>query len=110
MQLTLSVSSVAGHPVLAAQGEIDLATVPQLRDALLRLVDDRAGRTVLVDLDGVALIDDVGLGILLGAAARARDSGGDLELVCTDARLLQRFALSGLDRAIHVRPSIAVDG
>jgi anti-sigma B factor antagonist len=61
---------------------------------------------VFVDLDGVTALDDTGLGMLLGAAGRAREAGGQLVVVCTNERLLHRFALTGLDRAVTVQSSL----
>ena len=52
--------------MLQVSGEIDLATLPYFRDQLLRAVSLHAGATLLVDLDGVTVLDDTGLGILLG--------------------------------------------
>lgn len=94
---------VGEQPVVAVDGAIDVATVPQLRDELLRAVHRWRGQLLIVDLDGVTVLDDTGLGILLGAAATARRAGGDLELVCSTVGLTERFALTGLDRAITVR-------
>jgi anti-sigma B factor antagonist len=100
-------TTVGGTAVLSLTGEIDLATVPVLRNALVRLVGDAPGATVGVDLDGVTVLDDTGLGVLLGAAGRAREHGGDLVVVCTTPRLLERFERSGLARAIEVRDRLA---
>ena len=93
-------------PVLAVSGTIDVATVPELRDALLRLVGDHPGGRVVVDLDGVAALDDTGLGVVLGAAGRAREAGGDLVVVCAGERLRRRFAVTGLDRAVEIATRI----
>jgi anti-anti-sigma regulatory factor len=41
--------------------------------------------------------------MLLGSAGRAREGGGDLVLVCTNPRLLERLEASGLARSIEVR-------
>ncbi len=63
--------------------------------------------TVAVDLDAVDALDDIGLGILLGAAGRARRGSGDVVIVCGNAALREQFAVTGLDRAISVTPSLA---
>jgi anti-sigma B factor antagonist len=97
---------VGNVPVLQVSGELDLASIPQFRDAVVRLIDQYAGVMAAVDLDGVSALDDTGLGVLLGAAGRARELGGDVVLVCTGERLLQRFERSGLSRAIDVRARI----
>jgi anti-anti-sigma factor len=59
-----------------------------------------------VDLDGLDVIDDTALGTLLGAAGRARVAGGDLEVVTSSARLRERLAVTGFDRAVTVRSSL----
>jgi anti-sigma B factor antagonist len=104
-----SVEIVADVPVLSLTGTVDLATVADLRDLLLRLVADHPGRRVAVDLEGVDALDDTGLGVLLGAAGRTRQNGGDLIVVCSNEHGRERFALTGLDRAVVVTPTLNAD-
>lgn len=106
MELACRATELAGRPLLHVQGEVDLATLPAFRDHLTRLVAGHPGATVFVDLDGTTALDDAGIGMLLGAAGRARLGGGDLEVVCTDSRLLERFSVTGLDRAVTVRAAV----
>jgi anti-sigma B factor antagonist len=102
MELVCSLRTLGDRPVLQVSGEIDLATLPYLRDQLVRAIGQHPATTLVVDLDGVTALDDAGLGMLLGAAGRAREHGGDLAIVCTNERLRARLALTGLDRAITV--------
>jgi len=88
---------------LVLEGELDLGSLPALHNALGRLLVEARGEVVAVDLDGLTLVDDAGLGVLIGSAGRAREAGGDLVLVCTNERLLERFSISGLARAVEVR-------
>lgn len=88
--------------IVTLAGVVDLSTVAALRDHLLRVVSERPGGTVVIDLDEVVAVDDAGLGILLGLAGRAREHGGDLRLVCAPGRLRDRLALTGADRAVAV--------
>ena len=106
MELLCRLTTVGPHAVLQVSGELDMATLPTFRDHLTRMVDEHRGTTVWVDLDGVTALDDTCLGMLLGAAGRARDAAGDLGLVCTTDRLLARFALTGLDRALTVHTTL----
>jgi len=92
---------------LIVEGEVDMSTVPQLQDSLTRLVSESRGQTSVVDLDGVTLLDDMALGILLGAAGRARSSGGELIVVCTSEKFRLRFAETRFDQAVHIRSTIA---
>lgn len=103
MDLICRVTVSQGGPVVSLSGELDLSSAPALRNALVEAVADHRGGTVVVDLDGVTALDDVGLGVLLGAAGRAREAGGDVVLVASADRLRARFDLTGLSRAIEVR-------
>ena len=96
--------------VLHVSGEIDLATIPVLHSALVRFSNDHHGEMLVVDLDGVFACDDTGLGVLLGAAGRLRETGGDLVVVCGDDTLRSRLARTGFDRAVRVVPSLARGG
>ena len=103
MDLTCRTLQLGDLATLVLEGELDLGSVPALHNAVTRFLDDERGRVAAIDLDGLFSMDDAGLGVLLGAAGRARQGGGDLVLVCTNARLLERFELSGLARVIEVR-------
>ena len=107
MPLRTETVDVAGRAVVVLTGSVDLATVPTLQNALGRVIVDHPGERIAVDVDAVDALDDIGLGILLGAAGRARRGGGDVVVVCGNARLREQFELTGLDRAITVSPSLA---
>jgi anti-sigma B factor antagonist len=106
VDVTTAVIEVSGVPTLVVEGVIDLATVAELRDALTRLLREHPHDTVVVDLDGAAAIDDVGLGVLLGMAGRARADGGDIDIVCTRPALREQFAQTRLDRALTIRSTV----
>jgi len=107
MQLHTRLDEVGGSVVVTVDGHVDLAAVGRLHDDLSRAIRQHPGVTLLVDLDAVGVLDDAGLGILLGAAASARSHGGDLAVVCTRAALRERLSVTRLDRAIDIRDSIA---
>ena len=107
MQVRTTLDHVGGSIVVTVDGLVDLAAVGHLHDDLTRAVRRHPGVTLVVDLDAVSVLDDAGLGVLLGAAATARDADGDLEVVCTRPALRKRLALTRFDRAVNVRDSIA---
>ena len=107
MDLRTTTSTVGGIPTVAVDGVVDLASIAIFRDALLRTIHSNSSELVVADLDGVAALDDAGLGVLLGAAAAARQAGGDLEIVCNNERLRMRLERTRVDQAIAVRTSIA---
>jgi len=106
MELVCSLGLVGTTPVLQVSGEIDLATLPYFRDQLLHATSLYDGATLFVDLDGVTALDDTGLGMLLGTAGRAREQGGDVVVISNNDRLLARFELTRLNRALEVRHNI----
>jgi anti-sigma B factor antagonist len=110
MSLRAEVGHVSATPVVTLAGRVDLATVATLQASLARTIGDHPGVVIAIDLDGVDALDDVGLGVILGAAGRARRAGGDLVIVCRGAPLLERLAVCHLDRAVTVVPSIAAIG
>jgi anti-sigma B factor antagonist len=93
MQLSSSIVRDGSQSVLVVAGEIDLATVPECSDMLTKFVDDHAGRDIALDLCQVTALDDTGVGVVLGAVARARNLGSDLMLVIDDQHMRQRFDL-----------------
>jgi anti-sigma B factor antagonist len=111
MELRTEVSDVAGWTVVSIYGELDVATAPSLREKLIGLVCDGSNQLIL-DLEGVDFLDSTGLGVIVSALKRARTQGGDLRLVCTQARIRRLFEITGLDKAVPLLPSLdaAVSG
>ena len=93
MQLSSSIIHDGSQSVLVFAGEIDLATVPECSDMLTKFVDDHAGSDLAVDMRQVSALDDTGVGVILGAAARARASGSHLALVIDDQHMRARFGI-----------------
>lgn len=105
MEVRTEVSDVAGWTVVSVYGEVDVATAPSLREQLIDLVSDGSTKLVL-DLEGVDFLDSTGLGVIISALKRARTQGGDLRLVCTQARIRRLFEITGLDKAVPLLPSL----
>jgi anti-sigma B factor antagonist len=107
MSLDVTSSVVGGRPVVALAGTVDLATVPSLHNALTTAILDNPHSAIAIDLGAVESLDDVALGVLLGAAGRARRAGGDLVVIAPDDALRRRLALTGFDRAISVSATLS---
>ena len=98
-QVTLAVVRVdRGRQVLQVAGEIDLATVGALRQAVEQLLCSADG-AVVIDLSGVTFMDCRGVATLFEAVDRARAAGIDLSAVGSPAcaRLIR---LTGLTKAL----------
>jgi anti-anti-sigma factor len=104
--LTITVRSERGVVIAAITGEIDISTVPQLRERLFELADN--GGTLIVDLNRVTFIDSAGLGALVGTARRADAHGGSLHAVYSRPQTRKLLWMTGVDRRIPL--TATVDG
>jgi anti-anti-sigma factor len=90
-----------GAVVVAARGEIDMSTSPELR-AALRDPDVRAALVVL-DLREVTFMDSSGLGVIVGQNKRAREEGYRFAVAVEGAAGVRRILeLSGLLEVLQV--------
>lgn len=79
-------------------GDVDLATVPNFRSALVEACRD--GRPVVVELGGCTFLDSIGVGLLLGAARRASHG---FTVVGATGTVRMLLSLTGFDQLIPVR-------
>jgi anti-sigma B factor antagonist len=102
----LSVSSCIDRSLatVTAVGEIDLATVALLRQAISDHIV--AGHVhLLLDLTDVTFIDSTGLGVLVGTGKKTARLGGSTRVVCDNPRILRLLRITGLSRALEVVPT-----
>jgi anti-sigma B factor antagonist len=103
-QFEVLASDRPGVAVLAARGEIDVASAPEFRASLSDLIED--GPTILiVDTSDVSFIDSTGLGVLIGAEKQMRNDGRRLRLVVTQPQVTRLLALTGLNEVFTVMSS-----
>lgn len=105
VDITLNSHDESGHTVLEVAGEVDVYTAPTLRDRITDLLDG-GQRRLVVDLATVEFIDSTGLGVLVGALNRAKELGGELDLVCPQERVLKLLRITGLDHVFTVYESV----
>lgn len=96
-------------PIVAVSGEIDVATAPQLRECLHRVIA-QGDSTIVLDLLGVTFLDSTALGVLVGALKRCREAGGDLHLVVADPRIVKIFEITGLTNVFTIADSLQAAG
>lgn len=93
LQLTEESLDARTH-VIALSGELDVATVSQLDDALREAI--AGGHTALVvDLVELTFLDSTGLMVLLNGFRRIRRKDGRLVLACTNPTVLRLFDVTG---------------
>jgi len=102
--LQISQSVHGDWTVVAAEGEVDVASSPTLSQSLAESLEQ--GRKVVADLRGVTFIDSTGLGVLVQALNTATESGGELRLAVTDPNVLKVFEVTALDDVFAIFPSL----
>ena len=96
-------------PVIAVQGEIDVATAPQLRECLHDVIAGGEA-TIFLDLLEVTFLDSTALGVLVGALKRCRELGGELHVVVADPRIVKIFEITGLTSVFTIADSLESAG
>ena len=79
-----------GVLVLAPEGELDLATAPQLAEAF-------ADGPIVLDLGGLDFIDSTGLATLISEGRRRTERGSPFILVRGSATTQRLFAVTGVE-------------
>lgn len=97
-------------PVLVVTGEIDLASAPQLSDALVPAV--AASHDLVVDLSGVTFLDSSGLNVFVQVqqTQRQTDEQFQLRLVVTRDAIRRVFDVTGLTQVFALYDSLDAVG
>jgi anti-sigma B factor antagonist len=89
--------------VIAVQGDLDLATAPQLKWMLVDALEE-GHRQLVLDLKNATFMDSTALGVLVGVS-RSLGADGTLAIVCANDKLLKIFEVSGMDGVFAIYPS-----
>ena len=101
MELLLSTRPGRGCTVVELRGDLDMATAPQLREGLQRLVD-AGDRQLVLDMAEVAFMDSSALGTLVVMFKALRDVGGRLSLAAVQPPVHSVLRITSVDRVISL--------
>lgn len=87
--------------VVKVAGELDIATAPELKDAVVAAIDEGATEVVL-DASGIEFIDASGVRAMLGMTEAAKKAGSSLRLRQPSRPLRRIFDLLELDGSIPI--------
>ena len=94
MRPTLELSPLIGKVGIKLAGEVDLATAPQLNEALANIWTESE---VLLDLSDLTFMDSSGVSAIL-AFASSRNGAGSLVMVNPPAEIERLFELTCLEQ------------
>ena len=89
--------------VVVASGEIDIATSPALREALVAAAESSSN--VVVDLSAVTFLDSTGLGVLMGGF-RTLFGHGSMCLVGPTGMVAKVLRVTRLDQVIPIHADV----
>ena len=92
------VAHLDGDRLLVMQGELDIATAPELAAMLERLRTHR--HAVVLDLEGVTFMDSTGLATLMDAWLEAERDGWAFSVRAASPAVRRVVALAGLQRLL----------
>lgn len=105
MNLKIDVKPVSDKiSVIILEGEVDVYTAPQLKQQIIKLLDEGVLK-IIVNLESVEYLDSTALGVLIGGLKRLRERDGSLELICTNNRIKRIFEITGLDKIFNILSS-----
>ncbi|WP_018684582.1 STAS domain-containing protein [Actinokineospora enzanensis] len=93
----MEITSEGTDPVVVSvTGEVDLATAPQLEQALDAALAEPGATGVRVDLSAVEFMDSAGLRVLVAALRKAEESDRTLVLDAPHERVRRIIEITGL--------------
>lgn len=104
---SVSVSAAgSGRSVVAAVGELDIASAPQLMDAVAGLGPPDT-RVVAIDLSALTFIDSSGINALRSAVVAARERGVGAIVAAPSGQVQRVFELVRLGEILDLESSLS---
>lgn len=96
IRLETEVRKINDVSVLELNGEIDVYTAPQFREAISDLITS-GQKDLIIDMAGVSYMDSSGFGALLSATKKLKPSGGSVSLVQCNSAIDRILKITRLD-------------
>ncbi|MCK5446114.1 MAG: STAS domain-containing protein [Rhodospirillaceae bacterium] len=103
--MEIGITEQSGTQVVALEGEVDLQTSPQLREALLKCITD--GKPITVEMSAVSYIDSSGVASLVEAFQAARNKNLNFSLAAINEAPLRVLKLARLDGVFVIHENLA---
>jgi anti-sigma B factor antagonist/stage II sporulation protein AA (anti-sigma F factor antagonist) len=104
--LHVTVRSHLGHTVVDLRGDLDIASVDDLRTQL-RAARQAHGEHLILDLNDLEFMDSQGLSVLIGCHKAVSAAGGSLALVAPRPIVKRTLEITGLDRRFAIFDTVA---
>jgi anti-anti-sigma factor len=94
-----------GNAWMKLRGDLDLASTPAVRNAVVELLQS-GSRELRVDLADLGYMDSVGLSFFLSTHRRMEEEGRRLVIVNPSTPVARLLTLTGTQSFLHVEPAL----
>jgi anti-sigma B factor antagonist len=101
MSLSVNASTTDAGALVCVTGEVDVSNASELRDAIDAALAEKPAE-LRVDLAEVPYIDSTGIGVLVGAAHRAAESGSKLVVARPQKNVERVLGLLGVGADLNI--------
>ena len=88
---------------IAVDGEVDVSNAEELRAQIDAGLADEKNQQIEVDMAQVSYIDSTGIGVLVGSAHKAQDSGRVFQVLNPQPNVLRILGLLGVDEVLGLK-------
>ena len=88
---------------IAFDGEVDVSNAEELRAQIDAGLADETTQQIEVDMAQVSYIDSTGIGVLVGSAHKAQDSGRVFQVLNPQPNVLRILGLLGVDEVLGLK-------
>jgi anti-sigma B factor antagonist len=105
IRLDTSISQANGYKILDVEGEIDVYTAPQFKEAVNEIISS-GQKDLIVNMAHVSYMDSSGFGTLLSATKRLRPEGGTVNLVSVNSAIDRMLRITRLNTVFGIYSTI----
>ncbi len=87
---------------IALSGEVDIYNAPQLKEALLAVLDQNEG-DMIINCKDLVYIDSTGLGVLISLLKRVKEYDGSITITELKPYIGKIFTITGLDKVFNIQ-------
>ena len=88
---------------IAVDGEVDVSNAEELRAQIDAGPADETTQQIEVEMTKVSYIDSTGIGVLVGSAHKAQDSGRVFQVLNPQPNVLRILGLLGVDEVLGLK-------
>jgi stage II sporulation protein AA (anti-sigma F factor antagonist) len=91
-----------GVKVIKLTGQVRISTQNEFKDLLDGFVRDNEGQTIIINMDGVAYMNSIGLGIIIDTYKKFKEMKGRMVLCNLLPDILNLFEVTKLNKFIEI--------